>query len=33
MTEWIGQVAAMIILISGSFLMGLSVGNEKGGKR
>ena len=33
MAVWIGQVAAMIILIGGSFLMGLSVGNEKGGKR
>ena len=33
MTEWIGQVVAMIILVGGAFLMGLSVGNEKGGKR
>lgn len=33
MAVWIGQVVAMIILISGAFLMGVSVGDAKGGKR
>lgn len=31
--EWFGQLVVMVIIVSGSFLMGLSVGNEKGGKR
>ncbi|EQC82806.1 hypothetical protein LMT8_01475 [Leuconostoc mesenteroides subsp. cremoris TIFN8] len=31
--QWTGEVLTLIILICGSFLMGLSVGNEKGGKR
>lgn len=29
MMEWFGQVVVMIILIGGSFLMGLSVGDAK----
>lgn len=33
MTAWIGQVVVMVVLVGGAFLMGLSVGNEKGGKR
>ena len=33
MTEWIGQIVAMIILVGGAFLMGVSVGDAKGGKR
>lgn len=33
MTVWIGQVIAMMILVGGAFLMGLSVGDAKGGKR
>lgn len=33
MTEWFGQLIVMVIIVIGSFLMGLSVGNEKGGKR
>lgn len=31
--ELFGQLVVMVIIVSGSFLMGLSVGNEKGGKR
>lgn len=31
--EWIGQVIVMIVLVCGSFLMGVSVGDAKGGKR
>lgn len=33
MAVWIGQVVAMIILIAGAFLMGVSVGDARGGKR
>lgn len=33
MMEWFGQLVLMVIIIGGSFLMGLSVGNEKRGKR
>lgn len=33
MAVWIGQVVVMIILVGGAFLMGLSVGDAKGGKR
>ena len=31
--EWFGKLVVMVIIVSSSFLMGLSVGNEKGGKR
>ena len=31
--QWTCEVIALLILIGGSFLMGLSVGNAKGGKR
>lgn len=33
MTEWIGQVVAMIILVGGAFLMGVSVSDRKQDKR
>lgn len=33
MMEWIGQVIVMVILVGGAFLMGVSIGDEKGGKR
>lgn len=33
MTEWIGQVVVMIILIGGAFLMGISVSDRKQDKR
>lgn len=33
MMEWIGQVIVMIVLFGGAFLMGVSVGDAKGGKR
>lgn len=33
MTVWIGQVVVMIVLVGGAFLMGISVGDAKGGKR
>lgn len=33
MMEWIGQVVAMIILIAGAFLMGVSINDRKQGKR
>ena len=33
MTLWIGQVVVMIVLIGGAFLMGVSIGDAKGGKR
>lgn len=29
MVEWLGQLVVMVIIVSCSFLMGLSVGNEK----
>lgn len=31
--QWTGEVLTLIILVVCAFLMGLSVGNEKGGKR
>lgn len=31
--EWIGQVVAMIILVGGAFLMGVSVSDRKQDKR
>lgn len=33
MTEWIGQVIVMIVLVGGAFLMGASVNDRKQGKR
>lgn len=33
MTEWLGQVVVIIVLVGGAFLMGVSVGDAKGGKR
>ena len=33
MMEWVGQVVAMIILIGGAFLMGVSVSDRKQDKR
>lgn len=33
MTAWICQVIVMIVLVGGAFLMGVSVGDAKGGKR
>lgn len=33
MTEWLGQIIVMVIIVASAFIMGLSVGNEKGGKR
>lgn len=33
MTEWIGQVVVMMILVGGAFLMGVSVNDRKQGKR
>lgn len=31
--QWTGEVVALLILIGGAFLMGVSVGDAKGGKR
>ncbi len=31
--QWTGEVLTLIILIGGAFLMGVSVGDAKGGKR
>lgn len=31
--EWFGQLVVMVIIVSGAFLMGVSVGDAKGGKR
>lgn len=31
--EWFGQLVVMVILVGGSFLLGLSAGDAKGGKR
>lgn len=31
--QWTGEVLAFLILICGAFLMGLSIGDAKGGKR
>ncbi len=31
--QWTGEVLTLLILICGSFLMGVSVGDAKGGKR
>lgn len=33
MMEWIGQVVAMIVLVGGAFLMGVSVSDRKQDKR
>lgn len=33
MTEWIGQVIVMMILVVGAFLMGASINDRKQGKR
>lgn len=33
MTEWLGQVVVMIVLVGGAFLMGVSVSDRKQGKR
>lgn len=33
MTVWLGQIVVMIVLVFGSFLMGVSLGDAKGGKR
>ena len=33
MTLWICQVVVMIVLVGGAFLMGVSIGDAKGGKR
>lgn len=33
MTIWISQVVVMIVLVGGAFLMGVSIGDAKGGKR
>ena len=33
MMEWLGQVVAMIILVGGAFLMGVSVSDRKQDKR
>jgi len=33
MTQWIGQLVVMVIIVGGAFLMGVSVGDAKGGKR
>lgn len=31
--QWTGEVIALLILIGSAFLMGVSVGDAKGGKR
>ncbi len=31
--QWTGEVLTLLILIGGAFLMGVSVGDAKGGKR
>lgn len=33
MAAWIGQVVVMMVLIGGAFLMGVSIGDAKRGKR
>ena len=33
MTVWLGQVVVMVILVGGSFVLGLSAGDMKRGKR
>lgn len=33
MAVWVGQVIVMIVLVGGAFLMGVSIGDAKGGKR
>lgn len=33
MTVWVGQVVVMIVLVGSAFLMGVSIGDEKGGKK
>lgn len=31
--EWISQIVVMVVLVGGAFLMGVSIGDAKGGKR
>ena len=31
--QWTGEVLTLLILVGGAFLMGVSVGDTKGGKR
>lgn len=33
MTEWVGQVLVLVVLVGGAFLMGVSIGDAKRGKR
>lgn len=33
MMEWFGQLVLMVIIVGGAFLMGVSIGDAKGGKR